>query len=146
MKNKYLYLPRVRLYSDDQRDREIQEWLSKLPKGAKSETIKEAIWASIKQQPGRTFGPSQPLKPETARINSTSTMRAEVTFDTHELLADIRQIVEVGVTSALGHLNTNPSQNPPPPREGENEKEIEAMLDDLDMSFMLDDDDDEEEL
>ena len=83
MKNKYLYLPRVRLYSDDQRDREIQEWLSKLPKGAKSETIKEAIWASIKQQPGRTFGPSQPLKPETARINSTSTMRAEGTFDTH---------------------------------------------------------------
>ena len=142
MKNKYLYLPRVRLYSDDQRDCEIQEWLSKLPKGAKSETIKEAIWASIKQQPGRTFGPSQPIKPEAARINSTSTMRAEVTFDTHELLADIRQIVEVGVTSALGHLNTSPSQNPID--KNENEKEIEAMLDDLDMSFMLDDDDEEE--
>ena len=70
-------------------------------------------------------------------------MRASLTFDTHELLADIRQIVEVGVTSALGHLNTNPSQNLPTKDKNENEKEIEAMLDDLDMSFMLDDDEEE---
>ena len=137
------YLPRVILYPHRQKDRDIMEWLSKLSPGFKSQAIKEAIWSTITKQPQTATVPvpDQSRKVESRRISTTSTMRAEVTFDTHELLADIRQIVEVGVTSALGHLNTNPSQNPID--KNENEKEIEAMLDDLDMSFMLDDDEEE---
>ena len=135
------YLPRVILYPHRQKDGDIMEWLSKLSPGFKSQAIKDAIWASLSGTAPPLSVSKEPPVFESRRISTTSTMRAEVTFDTHELLADIRQIVEVGVTSALGHLNTNPSQNPID--KNENEKEIEAMLDDLDMSFMLDDDEEE---
>ena len=139
------FLPRVKLYQHHQRDRDILDWLDKIPPGFKSHAIKEAIWSSISKQQPQTAAvsvPDQARKVESKRINTTSTMRASLTFDTHELLADIRQIVEVGVTSALGHLTTNPSENLFD--KNENEQEIEAMLDDLDMSFMLDDDEEEE--
>ena len=138
------FLPRVKLYPHNQRDQDILDWLDKIQPGFKGHAIKEAIWSSINRQPQPAAIPNadQSRKVESRRISTTSTMRAEVTFDTHELLADIRQIVEVGVTSALGHLSTKENQ----PMIQENEKEIEAMLDDLDMSFMLDDDDEEEEL
>lgn len=134
------YLPRVILYPHRQKDRDIMEWLSKLSPGFKSQAIKDAIWASLSGTAPPLSVSKEPPVSESRRISTTSTMRAEVTFDTHELLADIRQIVEVGVTSALGHLSTKENQ----PLVRENEKEIEAMLDDLDISFMLDDDDEEE--
>ena len=140
------FLPRVKLYQHHQRDRDILDWLNKIPPGFKSHAIKEAIWLSISKQPPQTptvSGPDQVRKVESKRINTTSTMRASLTFDTHELLADIRQIVEVGVTSALGHLTTNPSGNQPTFEKNVDENEIESMLDDLDMSFMLDDDEEE---
>ena len=137
------FLPRVKLYPHNQRDLDILDWLDKIQPGFKGHAIKEAIWSSINRLPQSAAIPNadQSRKVESRRISTTSTMRAEVTFDTHELLADIRQIVEVGVTSALGHLNTNPSQNPID--KNENENFICAMLDDLDMSFMLDDDEEE---
>ena len=135
------FLPRVKLYPHNQRDQDILDWLDKIQPGFKGHAIKEAIWSSINKQPqpAAISNADQSRKVESRRISTTSTMRAEVTFDTHELLADIRQIVEVGVTSALGHLSTKENQ----PMIQENEKEIEAMLDDLDMSFMLDDDEEE---
>ena len=136
------YLPRVILYEHRQKDRDILDWIDKLPSGFKTQAIKDAIWASITQTPPpespRVFMPNQPKKAEARTINSASTMRAEVTFDTHELLADIRQIVEIGVASALGH-HTAPTTSK------EDENEIEEILDDLELSFMLDDDDEEEE-
>ena len=140
------FLPRVKLYQHHQRDRDILDWLDKIPPGFKSHAIKEALWSSISKQSPQAPSvsvPDQSQKVESRRISTTSTMRAEVTFDTHELLADIRQIVEVGVTSALGHLTTNPSQNLSKDK-NENENEIEDILDTLEMSFMLDDDDEEE--
>ena len=133
------YLPRVILYSHRQKDRDIMEWLSKLSPGFKSQAIKDAIWASLSGTAPPLSVSKEPPVSESRRISTTSTMRASLTFDTHELLADIRQIVEVGVTSALGHLTVKES----PDAEQVDEKEIEAMLDDLDMSFMLDDDEEE---
>ena len=137
------YLPRVILYEHRQKDRDILDWIDKLPSGFKTQAIKDAIWASITQTPPpqspRVLVPNQPKKAEAKTINSASTMRAEVTFDTHELLADIRQIVEIGVASALGHLTITPTTSK------EDENEIEEILDDLELSFMLDDDDEEEE-
>ena len=143
MSEKYLYLPRVRLYSDNQRDIEIQEWLKGLPSGIKSETIKQAMWASISgtrtssRQP--TYLREQPYYKPESKVTS-SKMSASVTFDTRELLADIRQIVQAGVEEALAHHGTVTQEEPP-----NLENEIEAMLDNLGMSFMLDDEDDEDE-
>ena len=149
MSQKYLYLPRVRLYSDNQRDREILDWLRGLQSGFKGDSIKNAIWASIKgiepppNEPAQ-FVKSPPQAPSysyEAGPTKNGTMRASFTFDTHELLADIRQIVEAGVAQALGHHGAS-EQNAPCEEE---ENKIEDILDTLQMSFMLDDDDDEEE-
>ena len=141
MSSSYLYLPRVRLYDDNQRDRDIQNWLKGLPSGIKSETIKQAMWASISgthTNPGPpTYLREQPYyKTESKPIPTSTKMNASLTFDTHELLVDIRQIVEVAVTQVLAHHSTSaPSVEPP-----KASSDIEAMLDNLDMSFMLDDD------
>lgn len=144
MSKEYLYLPRVRLYADNQRDIEIQKWLKSLPSGIKSETIKQAMWASISGEQASSRSPTylreQPYyKPESKAIPTSSKMSASVTFDTHELLADIRQIVETGVAQALAHHGTTPREATP-----NLENEIEYLLDNLDMNFMLDDDEEEE--
>ena len=146
MSQKYLYLPRGRLYSDNQREREILDWLRGLQSGFKGDSIKNAIWASIKAPPNEPaqFVKSPPQAPSysyEASPAKNGTMRASFTFDTHELLADIRQIVEAAVAQALGHHGTS-EQNAPCEEE---ENKIEDILDTLQMSFMLDDDDDEEE-
>ena len=67
-------------------------------------------------------------------------MSASISFDTHELLADIRQIVETGVAQALAHHGTTPRE-----ATSNLENEIEDLLDNLNMSIMLDDEEDEEE-
>lgn len=143
MSQKYLYLPRVRLYSDNQRDKDIQNWLKDLPSGIKSETIKQAMWASISDTSSRppTYLREQPYyNPDRQAIPTSSKMNASLTFDTHELLVDIRQIVEVAVTQALAHHGTSATSVEPPKASSD----IEAMLDNLDISFMLEDDDEEE--
>lgn len=144
MSGKSSYLPRVRLYSDNQRDREILEWLQELASGFKGDNIKDAIWASIKGLPPRkapkiyTPPPTYQTSPPTTPVPN-GTISGSVTFDTRELLADIRQIVEVGVAQGLTrHGAITPSVSQPG-----DANEIESLLDDLDMSFMLDDDDDD---
>ena len=133
------YLPRVILYPNREKDREILAWLEKMPKGVKTQTIKDAIWASIK---GYDLAPSHPprhAKSPPPQYSATplpnGTMSGSLTFDTRELLADIRQIVEAGVAQGLAHHGGQLGQEMP-----ENGDEIEALLGDLDMSFMLDDD------
>ena len=144
MNEKYFYLPRVRLYSDNERDREILKWLEELPSGFKGDGIKDAMWASIRgielaaKKPTRFIEDlAPPLNSKSVRQNGT--MKASMTFDTHELLGDIRQIVKVAVTQALEHHGAPEVGQP------ENEDQIEALLDDLDMNFSLDDEDEEEE-
>lgn len=152
MSQKYLYLPRVRLYSDNPRDRKILEWLGELPSGFKGDGIKDAMWASIS---GLELTPTgfvaQRKKPqELTEIQppqylpnppKNGTMKASVSFDTHELLVDIRQIVEAAVAQALVHHGTAA----PRVEIDEKSNKIEALLDNLDMNFMLDDDDDDDE-
>lgn len=142
MSKEYLYTPRVRLYADNKRDIEIQKWLEGLPSGIKSEMMKQAIWTSIsgatqKSRSANYLGGQPYEKPDRAPISSK--VSASVTFDTAELLADIRQIVETGVKQALAHHGTTPREATP-----NLESEIEDLLDNLNMSMMLDDDDEEE--
>lgn len=141
------YLPRVRLYTDREKDREILAWLSKMPNGLKTQTIKDAIWASYCGT--SPVPPSQRTAPPTARAPQENlirtppkggTMHGSLTFDTHQLLADIRQIVEAGVAQGLAHqLGVQGVQTEP-----SDAGEVKALLDDLEMSFILDDDDEEE--
>ena len=137
------YLPRVVLYENREKDREILAWLEKIPTGFKTQSIKDAIWASIKgielpsPVPVRPF--SESVREYKASPTKNSTMRASLTFDTRELLADIRQIVEAGVAQALAHHPTSVEST----SNQEEENEIETMLDNLDISFMLDDDEEE---
>lgn len=143
MSQKNLFLPRVRLYSDNERDQEILAWLERLPNGFKGDGIKDAMWASIKglelpKSSPKRFNESPPPSYET-RVPRNGSMLASVSFDTHELLADIRQIVEVGVAQALAHH----SPNAKPAELLAAGSDIEAMLDSLDMNFILDDDEDE---
>ena len=149
MSQKYLYLPRVRLYSDNQRDREILDWLRGLQSGFKGDSIKNAIWASIKgiepppNEPAQ-FVKSPPQAPSYSYEASSvknGTMRASFTFDTHELLADIRRIVDAALQQALGTLEVSQKESI---TEIEGDK-IEDILDTLQMNFMLDDDDDDDE-
>ncbi len=147
MSQKYFYLPRARLYSDNPRDREILEWLEGLPGGFKGDGIKDAIWASIG---GIERVPKKPARsrsidngpPQGYSKTPNGTMSGSLTLDTRELLVDIRQVVEAVLTQTLAHHGTTTNSSAPHP---EDEREIESLLDDLDMSFMLDDDDDEEE-
>lgn len=132
------YLPRVRLYTDREKDREILAWLSEMPKGLKTKTIKDAIWASYK---GTSPVPPQrePVAPTVARApqerTQNGTIHGSLTLDTRELLADIRQIVEAGVAQGLAHqIGAQGVQ-----AEQESGGEVKALLDDLDMSFILDD-------
>lgn len=137
------YLPRVRLYTDREKDREILDWLSKMPNGLKTQTIKDAIWASYKGAPppqeavpvGSARAPQERTPPK------GGTMHGSLTLDTRSLLADIRQIVEAGVAQGLAHqLGVQGVQ-----AEASSAGEVKDLLDDLDMSFILDGDDDEEE-
>lgn len=132
------YLPRVRLYTDREKDSEILDWLSKMPKGLKSQTIKDAIWASYKGT-SPTPPPQRAVHQEVAREpqkrTPNGTIQGSLTLDTRSLLADIRQIVEAGVAQGLAHqLSALAVQKEPSSGE-----EIEGLLDDLNMSFMLDD-------
>ena len=144
MSQKYLYLPRVRLYSDNQRDREILDWLQRLQSGFKGDSIKDAIWASIRgielppPVPARQF--SESVREYKASPTQNGTMSGSLTFDTRELLADIRQIVEAGVAQALAHHPTSGQST----SKQEEESQIETMLDNLDLSFMLEDDEEEQ--
>ncbi len=138
------YLPRVRLYTDREKDSEILAWLSKMPKGLKSQTIKDAIWASYK---GTKARPPQGVAPNAAArapqenlIRTPSgTMHGSLTLDTRELLADIRQIVEAGVAQGLAHHGAALTMKEEPSKDDE----VKVLLDDLDMSFILDDDEEE---
>ncbi len=149
MSKKYFYLPRTRLYSDNPRDREILEWLEGLPGGFKGDGIKDAIWASIRgvewvpKKPARSrFIDNEPPPQYSETKAQNGTMKGSLTFDTHELLVDIRQVVEAVLTQTLAHHGTHANSSTPLP---EDEDQIESLLDDLDMSFILDDDDEEEE-
>lgn len=137
------YLPRVILYPNREKDREILAWLSKMPNGVKTQTIKDAIWASINgtrldpSYPPKMKAPSPPPSYSAATTNA-GTMHGSLTIDTRELLADIRQIVEAGVAQGLANQRTMPRQE-----EDKEEDEIEGLLDSLNMNFMLDDDEEE---
>lgn len=137
------YLPRVRLYTDREKDREILAWFEKMPKGVKTQTIKDAIWACMKSTSPAPSPPQRQILSPQPQYDTlppqSGTIHGSVTFDTRELLADIRQIVEVGVAQGLTrHGAITPSVSQPG-----DANEIESLLDDLDMSFMLDDDDDD---
>lgn len=138
------YLPRVRLYTDREKDSEILAWLSKMPKGLKSKTIKDAIWASYKgiSPTPPPQGPPIAAKTPQEKLMRTpnGTMHGSFTFDTRELLADIRQIVEAGVAQGLAHHGRARAAKEEP----SSVNEIEDLLDDLNMSFMLEDDEEEE--
>ena len=136
------YLPRAILYPNRKKDREILAWLEKIPAGFKTQTIKDAIWANISgvsPAPTSWLAESPPPTYETQAARN-GMMRASLSLDTRELLADIRQIVEAGVAQGLANHGTATQEKPP-----NLENEIEAMLDHLDMSFMLDDDDENDE-
>ena len=119
-----------------------------MPKGLKSKTIKDAIWASYK-----STSPTPPLQgpPTVARAPQENLMRTppkggtiqgSVSLNTRELLADIRQIIEVCVEQAFAHHGGASLGQAVAP---EQKDEVEAFLDNIDMSFILDDDDDEKE-
>lgn len=120
------YLPRVRLYPEKQKDREILNWL-KDASGPKGDLIKEAIWRSISDQ-----GQAGTSASSIAMNRTSSKIQAKVTFDTHELLADIRQIVEIGVAQALAQVSIESNE-----QSMSGDQEVDDLLDDLDFSFAL---------
>lgn len=146
MSGKYLYLPRVRLYSDNERDRQILNWLEGLANGFKGDSIKNAIWANI--QPIEAVAITKPKRftesPPHYQVSRPTggTMNGSLTLDTRELLADIRQIIEVSVEQGFAHHGGGFGRVTEP--EQEDEVEVETLMDNIDMSFMLDDDDEEE--
>ena len=114
----------IRLYPGQ--DDDLIQWLEQFndkPYGAKSQAVKEALRRSIGQ-------PDQPIDP----IHQVNPLN-RVT------LAEVRQVVEAAVATALARFKGQVSGAVPaaPPEEDE---EVEDILDQLEAALILDDDSD----
>ena len=129
------YLPRVKLYANQHEDQQIITWLHpRDPHTNKSRLIKETLIRGINSPQSQKAYAAVPLNFD---------------YDTlrRDLLPDIRRIIDAALQQTLATLHVSTPANPSPEStEPEDQNEIEDILDDFEMSFMLDDDDEEEEL
>lgn len=118
------YLPRVRLYPEQDEDRQILSWLGVLPDRAKSPAIKKALLRGINP-------------PSNGSANQATTFDVDALRRT--FLPDIRRVIDAALQEVTSfapkptHLDTYPA---------EEEQKISQMLDSLELSFMLEEEED----
>lgn len=119
------YLPRVRLYPEQDEDRQILSWLGMLPDRAKSPAIKKALLQGIQS----------PVTRNTHQALDVDALR-------RDFLPDIRRVIDAALQQVT--LQHPSSAGQPANHELEaqqDEDEIEGMLVELELSFMLEEED-----
>lgn len=112
--NKYK-LPRIWLYEN--KDRDLVAWLEELdrqPYGTKGQMIKQTLRRGLGL--------------------SSSTKGSDVSFDSQELLSDIRRVVEATLEGCLSRLSITPLTTTP---SLDMPDEIDALLDDFGANLMM---------
>ena len=116
MKNKKICkLPRVWLY--EKQDRDLIGWLEELdrqPYGTKGQIIKQTLRRGLGL--------------------SSSTKGSDASFDSQELLSDIRRVVEATLESVISRLSITPLTAAP---SLDMPDEIDALLDDFGANLMM---------